>query len=320
MNKEHFGTPSGVAHYNRIAGIDYNLASNDNLWTGKFFYHRSFQPNNPSKQYAQGADIVYKTKNITAELSQLSIGENYNAEVGFVRRRGYNYLNPEIAYRFVPNKQIVSHGISLDTEFYFSPSYHKIEHENTIEYSFQFKNLSNLSVGYQDYYVELQHDFDPTQKGINFLSAGTSYNFGGAFIAYESTRKTMFNWTAEVAKGTFYNGNIQYVTGTVGYRFQPYVNLTMNYNYTHIDLPTPFENTKYWLLGPKVDVTFTDKLFFSSFVQYNEQMDNMNVNMRLQWRYQPISDIYLVYTDNYIPGSWNLRNRALMLKMTYWFN
>lgn len=320
VNKEHFGTPSGVAHYNRIAGIDYNLASNDNLWTGKFFYHRSFQPNNPSKQYAQGADIVYKTKNITAELSQLSIGENYNAEVGFVRRRGYNYLNPEIAYRFVPNKQIVSHGISLDTEFYFSPSYHKIEHENTIEYSFQFKNLSNLSVGYQDYYVELQHDFDPTQKGINFLSAGTSYNFGGAFIAYESTRKTMFNWTAEVAKGTFYNGNIQYVTGTVGYRFQPYVNLTMNYNYTHIDLPTPFENTKYWLLGPKVDVTFTDKLFFSSFVQYNEQMDNMNVNMRLQWRYQPISDIYLVYTDNYIPGSWNLRNRALMLKMTYWFN
>lgn len=320
VNKEHFGTPSGMADYNRIAGIDYNLASNDNLWTGKFFYHRSFQPDNPSKQYAQGADIEYKTKNITVEFSQLSVGENYNAEVGFVRRRGYNYLNPEFAYRFVPNKQIVSHGISLDTEFYFSPSYHKIEHENTIEYSFQFKNLSNLSVGYQDYYVELQHDFDPTQKGINFLSAGTSYNFGGAFIAYESTRKTMFNWTAEVAKGTFYNGNIQYVTGTLGYRFQPYVNLTMNFNYTDIDLPNPFEHTKYWLLGPKVDVTFTDKLFFSSFVQYNEQMDNMNVNMRLQWRYQPISDIYLVYTDNYIPGSWNLRNRALMLKMTYWFN
>ena len=130
----------------------------------------------------------------------------------------------------------------------------------------------------------------------------------------------MFNWTGEAAKGTFYNGNIQYVLGSMGYRFQPYVNLSMNFNYTDMDLPAPFKRTQFWLLGPKMDVTFTDKLFLSTFVQYNEQLDNMNVNMRLQWRYQPVSDIYLVYTDNYIPGSWNLRNRALILKMTYWFN
>jgi len=69
-----------------------------------------------------------------------------------------------------------------------------------------------------------------------------------------------------------------------------------------------------------MDVTFTDKLFWTTFVQYNEQMDNMNINMRLQWRYQPVSDIFLVYTHNFIPGSWNSRNRALVLKMTYWFN
>lgn len=320
VNKEYFGQPSGVAHFNRVAGIDYNLASKNNFWIGKFFYHRSFQPNNPGKQYAQGANLKYKTKNLEVEMSQLSVGENYNAEVGFVRRTGFNYLGPEIAYHFVPNKQIVSHGISLETKFYFNPNFHKIEHENTIKYDFQFKNLSELSVGYVNNFVELQHDFDPTQKRINFLPAGTNYNFGGAFIEYQSTRKTMFNWTGEASKGTFYNGNIQYVLGSLGYRFQPYVNLSMNFNYTDIDLPNPFERTKYWLLGPKVDVTFTDKLFLSTFVQYNEQLDNMNVNMRLQWRYQPVSDIYLVYTDNYIPGSWNLRNRALMLKMTYWFN
>jgi hypothetical protein len=42
--------------------------------------------------------------------------------------------------------------------------------------------------------------------------------------------------------------------------------------------------------------------------------------MRIQWRYQPVSDIFLVYTDNFVPGTWNSRNRALVLKMTYWFN
>ena len=46
----------------------------------------------------------------------------------------------------------------------------------------------------------------------------------------------------------------------------------------------------------------------------------MNINMRLQWRYQPVSDIYLVYTDNYFTGDWSSRNRALVLKITYWLN
>ena len=198
--------------------------------------------------------------------------------------------------------------------------YHKIDHENTISYKFEFENRSAFEVGYKDFFVELQEDFDPTHSGEHYLKAGTSYNFRGAYAAFNSTRKTMFNWQAEAAKGTFYSGNIQYIQGEVGYRIQPFVNLSMNFNYTDMDLGDPFKHTKYVLLGPKMDITFTDKLFWSTFVQYNEQIDNMNINSRFQWRYQPVSDIFLVYTDNYIPGNWNSRNRALVLKMTYWFN
>jgi hypothetical protein len=87
-----------------------------------------------------------------------------------------------------------------------------------------------------------------------------------------------------------------------------------------MDLGDPFERTKFLLVGPKLDVTFTDKIFWTTFVQYNEQIENMNINMRLQWRYQPVSDIYLVYTDNYFTGDWSSRNRALVLKITYWLN
>jgi len=130
----------------------------------------------------------------------------------------------------------------------------------------------------------------------------------------------MLSYSFEAAKGSYYTGNIQYIDGTVGYRIQPYINFTMNFNYTDMDLGEPFERTKLLLVGPKLDVTFTDKLFWTTFVQYNEQIDNVNINMRVQWRYQPVSDIYLVYTDNFIPGTWTSRNRALVLKMTYWLN
>jgi len=320
VNKEYFNQPADTTMYNRVAGFDYNLASKNNFWSGKLFYHRSFQPENPDKQYAQGAMLSYSTKHIQASFSQTSVGENYVAETGYVRRKGYNFLGPKIKYLFVPNKRIVSHGISFENENYFDSSYRNIEHENTISYLFDFSNMSHLEMGYKDFYVELQDNFDPTHSGEHYMPTGSEYDFGGAFITYMSTRKNMLSYSFEAAKGSYYTGNIQYIDGTVGYRIQPYINFTMNFNYTDMDLGEPFDRTKLLLVGPKLDVTFTDKLFWTTFVQYNEQIDNVNINMRVQWRYQPVSDIYLVYTDNFIPGTWTSRNRALVLKMTYWLN
>ncbi len=320
VNKEYFNQPADTTMFNRVFGFDYNLASKNNFWSGKFFYHRSFQPGNPDKQYAQGATLGYSTKHILARFSQTAVGENYVAETGYVRRTGYNFLGPEFKYLFVPNKRVTSHGIYLKNDNYFDPGYRKIEHENTMSYLFDFQNMSHLEFGYKDFYVELQDDFDPTHSSDYYLPAGSSYNFGGGYIAYMSTRKNMFSYNFEAAKGSYYTGEIQYITGTLGYRIQPYINFTMNFNYTDMNLGAPYERTKMWLLGPKLDVTFTDKIFWTTFVQYNEQIDNVNINMRLQWRYQPVSDIFLVYTDNFFPDGWNSKNRAVVLKMTYWFN
>ncbi|MBN2774573.1 MAG: carbohydrate binding family 9 domain-containing protein [Prolixibacteraceae bacterium] len=320
INKEYLNQPAGSEMFNRVASIDYNLASKDNIWSGKYYYHRSFRPGNPDKQYSQGASLGYSTKNIQAHIFERSVGENFLAETGYVTRTGYHFISPDFKYLFVPNKKVVSHGLNLESDLYFNNDFEKIEHENTISYQFEFQDRSALSVGYKDFYVELQDDFDPTHVSNTVLPAGSSYNFGGVFINYQSTRKTLFNWQAESASGKFYNGNISYIDGQLGYRYQPYINLAVNFNYTDMKLPQPFEHTKFWLIGPKLDLTFTDKTFLSTFVQYNEQMDNMNINIRFQWRYQPVSDLFVVYTDNYIPGDWTSKNRALVLKLTYWLN
>ena len=83
------------------------------------------------------------------------------------------------------------------------------------------------------------------------------------------------------------------------------------------------------LLSPRLDLTFNKKLFFTSVVQYNSQITNMNVNARLQWRFAPVSDLYIVYTDNYFTEFTDdpsnrfiseIRNRALVAKVTYWLN
>ena len=100
--------------------------------------------------------------------------------------------------------------------------------------------------------------------------------------------------------------------------------------YDDLRLPQPWGRASFWLAGPRFDVTLTNTLYLTAFVQFNEQKRNVNVNTRLQWRYRPASDLFLVWTDNYLPeylqpgqdlpGMFSVRNRAVVLKCAYWWN
>lgn len=319
VNKEYSNEPEG-SNFNRVAGIDYNLASNNNAWTGKLFYHRSFSPENSGKQFAQGASLAYNTRRIHAALNQASVGENYNAEVGYVQRKGYNLFDPQFSFLWIPNKMVVSHGIVTEASYYYDPNFKQIDHVNTLLYKLEFKNRSILDGGIKDFYTFLQQNFDPTHISDAVLKKGTDYNYRVVFLEYFSDTRAVFNYLATAATGSFFNGNISLIEGHMTYRFQPYLNLSLNFSYNDILLSPEFKHAKFLLLGPKMDLTLSDKVFFSTFVQYNEQMENMNVNMRFQWRYKPVSDLFVVYTGNYFIGDWSPRNRALVLKLSYWFN
>jgi hypothetical protein len=94
-----------------------------------------------------------------------------------------------------------------------------------------------------------------------------------------------------------------------------------------IRLPDPYNDADLYLIGPKFDITFSRSVFWTTYIQYNSQINNVNVNTRFQWRYKPVSDLFIVYTDNYLAGlndrfiDFNQpKARALVVKLTYWFN
>ena len=117
------------------------------------------------------------------------------------------------------------------------------------------------------------------------------------------------------ASGKRYNA-----TGELGYRFQPYVSLRTTLSYNEIKLPPPWNVTNFWLIGAEADITFTKNLYWATLLQFNEQVNNMNINSRLQWRYAPASDLFLVFTRNELLDPLQGNDWALTLKITYWFN
>ena len=106
----------------------------------------------------------------------------------------------------------------------------------------------------------------------------------------------------------------------MSYRAQPWGNFSITARHDDIKMPDGYNDVAIWLVGPRFDLSFTKKLFFTTFFQYNTQIENVNINARFQYRFKPMSDIYIVYTDNYNSNIMGVKNRALVVKFIYWLN
>jgi hypothetical protein len=309
--------------YNRNLGAEYNLASSNNLWTGKIMLLKSLSPGNNDQSFTQASLLQYNSRKWLIAWQQEYVGKRYLAEVGYVPRNNYVKLNPYVGYLFFPARKtkLLSHGPRYNGTYYYNSSFKSTDYENLFLYIFNWRDQSIFDVWVANSYTKLLQPFDPTNSGKDTLSTGTEHRWKAFGVEFFSRPQQLFTYNISTRFGGYYAGGHRYnVTADFGYRFQPFVGITMNVTYNDIRLPAPWNNTKLWLVGPRVDVTFTNKLFLTTFLQYNNQQKNINLNTRFQWRYRPASDIFLVYTDNYYSSPLYVRNRAFVLKITYWWN
>lgn len=311
---------SGNKH-NRVAGVDFNLATADNRWTGKAFYHQAFYPNASTDAFAMAGMVSYNTQNLAISYDQAYVGSNYQAEVGFVPRKGYNQISPTLDYKFFPSSErVANHGPGIEAVMFFKPDFSLTDRDIELNYEIVWLNRSSLSAEVENNYVMLQEPFDPTNTGGDSLTAGTDYNWNEVGFMFTSDARKLFNYAISSRYGGYFNGTRFNVSGEINYRVQPYGSLSIVASYNKIDMPQPYNSAELILIGPRLDITFTDKIFFTTFVQYNNQIDNVNINLRFQWRFAPVSDLYIVYTSNSYPEDFYTKNRALVVKLSYWFN
>ncbi|MGZ8557168.1 MAG: DUF5916 domain-containing protein [Chitinophagaceae bacterium] len=309
--------------YNRNIGAEYNLASSNNLWTGKLMFLNSFAPGIHDNSFTQAAMLQYNSRHWLLTWQQEYVGKQYTAEVGYVPRNNYIKLNPFAGYLFFPKKtgQVLSHGPRYNGTFYYNSTFKRTDNENILLYLFNLRDQSVFDVWAANNYTQLLLPFDPTNSNKDSLAAGTKHSWKAFGAEYFSKPQRLFTYNVSTRFGGYYiNGRRYNVTADIGYRFQPYVGVTLSASYNDIHLPAPWHNTRLWLIGPRIDITFTNKVFLTTFVQYNNQQKNINLNTRFQWRYRPASDLFLVYTDNYYSSPLFVRNRAFVLKATYWWN
>jgi hypothetical protein len=310
--------------YNRTIGVDYRLASEDNSWVGKYFLHKSFSPGVDDKNYSAGFSTQYFNRDFSVRLSGVYVGDNYESDLGFLRRTDIVKITPSIERTFWPEEsKIQKHSFSITPIFIWKPDldFKTSDYAIISKWQANFKNTGELTAEMFNRFTYLFDDFDPTGTvGAISLPANNGYAYTSFNVNYSSDKRKTFSYSLEPSVGTFYNGEKYSISANLAYRIQPNFAGSIQINYDKINLPFPFPDASILLIGPKVDLTFNKSLFWSTFIQYSNQQENFGVNTRLQWRFAPLSDLFIVYNDNYYTTDFAPRFRSLNFKLTYWLN
>lgn len=311
--------------FNRVVGADYNLASSDNVVRGRFYVHKSFQPGDSEGNISSQAVFFYNPREWFIVTDIAYVDKDFRADLGFVPRNDVIRLGQAIQRIVYPKKTIFNtHRLMLLLLNDHKPSenYRKTDHSYSIRYEAELRNLAQGNIFLSKNYIYLNFPFDPSRKeGAIPLPAQTGYNYDQIQLGYQSNNTKLFTYGTNMTLGQFFNGHISSLSADFNYRLQPKANIGLNLRYDGIRLPQPYSSVDLLLLSSRIEVTFSKKLFWNSLIQYRSQSNNFGINSRLQWRFAPLSDLYLVYNDNYITvDEFQPNFRSLNLKLTYWIN
>lgn len=306
---------------NKLFGLDYNLASADGKWSGKLYYHQTFDDDNGQSPFSHGAAIQYNSLRFQAGWMHQIVGRDFDAKVGFVPRSDFRRISPQIAFRVYPNSQWINrHELSLSNDLLWNSTWGTTDHDLELRYGINFQNTARFNFSLTNNYVKLFSPFNPIRSSELDFQTGEDFSQTGLSASFQSDERKVLNYRLQLTSREFFNGRLLRLSGRLNYRYRQYATLALNFNINQVRLTEGYGEATIYLIGPRFDITFSRTIFFTTFIQYNSQFDNININSRLQWRFRPVSDIFLVYTDNYFPEGLVPKNRALVFKATYWLN
>ena len=318
--------------YGRNAGISFEYSNVPGTFSSWAAYHQSMKANITDLNSYVDIGIATNQKHWNTVLEIGNLGKNYYTDMGFVERinnydalrdtvirMGYKNSYAQLTYLTQPpNGKIGKFEVQLENYTVLNPDNTLNESTSNLSIQTDFKNSSFLKANIGNNVVDLI--FPTSFTGGTPLPA-QRYQYSQFLISFMSDTRKELGWFGDARIGNFYNGTIRGISAGIQWRNQPNLNIRLRAELNNINLPGKYGSTKLLLIAPRVEYNFNTQLFWTTFIQYNTQSNNFNINSRLQYRYQPMSDFFLVYTDNYFTDPlFKNKSRALIFKFSYWFN
>ena len=307
---------AGGGQFNRTYGVDANLNFLRNLDVASFLL-KTDTSETQGKDTAGDLRVIWNDQLLDIRGQYLSIQEDFKLEVGFVPRTGIRKSKGEFTLKPRP-------GESIPWIREFRPSVeidYVTNQENVLEtrtseqgISISFENGGNFWFTRRDRFERLEEAFE-IRDGQE-LPVG-DYNFTEYSTSFNSDRSRMFGGNVTLRTGEFWDGDKD--SFQLEFEFQPGYQFGAEVSWSYDDITLPSGDFTTNLVTSLWRYSFTPDMFLNALIQYNSTQKEISSNIRFNFTYKPLSDLFLVYNERR-SSTGEVIDRALIGKLTYIFD
>ena len=297
--------------YNRVFGVDVVFQFYNRLDVSGYVL-RSQTPGFDDDQDAHKFSLGWRDDTLSFGADYEKVGDNFNPEVGFVRRRDMSHYSADFSYQPLLEGSEKVRNLSFGTNYDF---YEGVTGEiETREYG------ANFGVNFIDG-AALNFNAGETFERDEFLRYDVpfgDYKFRDYSVSYNSNRSRRLGGRISYDWGDFWNGTRRSIGGDI--TFKPDYHWQFEATLSRNDIAMPAGDFVTTLVGLKVLYAFTSRAFLNTFLQYNAERNEFSSNIRFNLIHHPLSDIYLVFNERRDTLTGEVLDRGILFKFTNLFN
>ena len=302
---------------NTLVGVDGNFFLLTNV-TANAFYARTDTPGRDGGTGTYRGTFEYAGDRYALQAEHLLVGENFDPQVGFVRRTDFRRSAAEARFTPRPKRRnrVRKYTFLGSIDYVTNASATQVQNKE-LRGSFQteFQNSDQTTAEYTHAYELIPKAF-AISPGVIVPIGG--YDSDNARITYSLGQQRPVSGRLAFGHGALYGGHRTETSysGRVALRPQLAVEPSLSLNWVNL----PFGIFSAQLVSTRLIFTPSPRMILSSLVQYNASGHSVTSSARLRWEYRPGSELFLVYTDgrNLLDTQTptGLLNRSVAVKVT----
>ena len=314
VNRDATGSLAGESDYNRSYAIDgrYGIGQNG---TVSGFAAQTETPGVRGDTHAYNLSANYDSERYQLRAGFSEVGPNFNPEVGFYARRGYQRANGGFRAALRPENSWGVHELRPHINNNTIWNYHTGQIET------QFTHIDNHTEWRNGY--EIHTGMNLTKEGVLepfqifpgvIVPVGT-YDHAEAQLVFQSNQGAPVSFQVRSNIGGFFGGDRVQAGPQLNMRVGETFNAQVAWDWNDIDLPGGAFVTNLGRL--RVNYSFTTRMFLQALVQYNDRADLWSSNIRFAILSDANTGLFIVYNDTQGIGDFRPTGAGRTLTIKY---
>jgi hypothetical protein len=305
-------------NYNRVAGVDANIRFLGRLdWNSYLVGTRT--PGRSGDQYSARTSLNWEGNFFHGKGGVMSLGENFNNDLGFYRRVGVKKWFTDLGFRPRP-EALRRRGIRelhphIVWDLFTDQANHMVQKRLHTGQTFFFENGAVVEFSWNPVFNQLA---EPLQLGpkVDSLPVGP-YGWTEYGLLANTDQSRMVSLSSRWTVGGLYNGTQRSVNATVTVRPTYKLRLSTGLQRTsaHLELVRGDLVSSFWTT--RANYSFSPDMFVDALSQYDPGSKQVNANVRFNLIHHPLSDLFIVYNDQrFLTADAPVAGRSITLKFT----